>query len=1069
MDRAQDSLNSRPKTDREQHRSKIAELVSRYDDAARDGTLLRFSEADVGSKFVLPLLEALGWNTKSIDEVKEQKRTLTGPADYSLNIRGAPRIVVEIKKFTENLDSVRLVRGKQESYAYQATRYAWHLKADWCVLTNFKELRLYYAHTAKPEDGLVFRLLYDHYLGSQVLEQLFLLSKESVLSGRLDTLEKRRTRSDIDEEILNDLFEFRRLLLSTINRNNSGLSTEFVRECVQKILDRILVIRVAEDREIIGADSLWRELESWQNRRLPTPFMRSLKSLFRDFDEIYNSRLFEPHSCEDLTIDNTVLSDIITSLYKYNFDLISADVLGAIYEDYIGHILSEIEGKVELIESRDERRRGGIYYTPVYVVEYIARNTLGNVLKKCRTPEDVSRIKVLDPACGSGSFLIKCFDIIREWYDEWNRKSVGSRPNSLENHIPKITDVELKIINENLYGVDLDPQAAEIASVNLMLKALRKETKLPKILGVNIKIGNSLVSGSSEELRNFMIDAESIKAFSWEKEFPQVFEKGGFDIVLGNPPYINAIELSKTIGSDVKNYWKSKYEAAEGAYDIYVLFFEQALNLTKKGGLVSFITPNKYLSSPYAISLRRVVAENHTLKEVNDLSKVRVFQDPSVYPAITIIENAKPRTEYQIATRQVSSENIEEAQVTRIPSRFLTRFPDNLWGPILSPNARLIEKIFNESVSLIDAAEVQATSTAKEADTFSSLISEKKGMPIINTGTIDRYSTTYGTTDFMNKGKRLRFPKLDVSNRLISDSRRSLYKSPKIVIAKLALRIEGFYDRRGEYASINTNCIHSPKNGYNLHYLLALVNSKLLSFVYSELFKGLRMSGGYFQFQAPQLRILPIRRASDQDQKVFVPLTEKMISLGEKLNSLVASFERYWEPVVDQVPLRRFSEGLAVSDREIVNPLAKGEIENLRVEESSDWLSFIVDYSVSEKGEKKRFDGITILRCRFKDEDLRRFIMHVILKYKKKMGTGNLSSKVLEVMIPRFDKDERKNRKAICRIMNSYLRAVRERERLEEEIRIIDGKIDDEAFRLYGLTSDEISIINSETATRMGK
>ena len=242
--------------DVEQYQRRIAELVKRYNDAFIKGTVSQFSEADVGSKFILPLLEALGWDTKNIDEVKEQKRTLTGPADYSLNVRKTPKVIVEIKKFTEELDSTRVIRGREESFPYQATRYAWHLKVDWCVLSNFKEIRLYYAHTVKPEDGLVFKFSYEHYLDTSVLEQLWLLSKESVLSGKLDTLEKRRTRSEIDKEILNDLFECRELLVSTIERNNHGLDREFVKESVQKILDRILVIRVAEDRGIIGSDSL---------------------------------------------------------------------------------------------------------------------------------------------------------------------------------------------------------------------------------------------------------------------------------------------------------------------------------------------------------------------------------------------------------------------------------------------------------------------------------------------------------------------------------------------------------------------------------------------------------------------------------------------------------------------------------------------------------------------------------------------------------------------------------------------------------------------------------------------
>ena len=150
--------------EKEEYRNRISELVATYNNAVVGGKLSLFSEADVGSKFILPFLQALGWNVKNIDEVKEQKRTLTGPADYSLNVRGTPKIIVEIKKFTEDLDSTRVVRGREESFSYQATCHAWHLKVNWCVLSNFREIQLYYAHTIRPEDDLSQFRKFNRYL-----------------------------------------------------------------------------------------------------------------------------------------------------------------------------------------------------------------------------------------------------------------------------------------------------------------------------------------------------------------------------------------------------------------------------------------------------------------------------------------------------------------------------------------------------------------------------------------------------------------------------------------------------------------------------------------------------------------------------------------------------------------------------------------------------------------------------------------------------------------------------------------------------------------------------------------
>ena len=208
-----------------------------------------------------------------------------------------------------------------------------------------------------------------------------------------------------------------------------------------------------------------------------------------------------------------------------------------------------------------------------------------------------------------------------------------------------------------------------------------------------------------------------------------------------------------------------------------------------------------------------------------------------------------------------------------------------MWGIILSNNISLIEKVFFKSKPLEEVAIVRATSTASEADEYSKYVSENiKGLAIINTGTIDRYSTTYGFNKFMNKGKKLEKPIIDITK--VSENRRNLYKSQKIILAKLALRVEGFLDEKGVYASINTNCIHTPNKEYSIEYLAGLVNSKLLSFIYSELFSGLKMGGGYFQFQAPQIRILPISTASKEKQDQIGVLVRKISLLYEKLNQI---------------------------------------------------------------------------------------------------------------------------------------------------------------------------------------
>jgi len=372
--------------DKENAKGKLKELVSRFEQIRSSGKEGTFSEADVSSKFILPLLDILGWNIGNINEVKEQRRTLLGPADYTLAINKKLRLVVELKKFTEPLDGHRIVRGRRETFPEQATRYAWHLKVEWVVLTNFKEIRLYNSYYKNPTDGLRLQIRYTHFYSD--FDKLWLLSRQSVESGELDKIERKAERKNIDEAVLEGLLEIRRLLSETIRINNPSLTLQNIRENVQKIMDRLIVVRVSEDRGIIGFESLHKELDSWKNRGLPTPFMRSLKSIFRDFDDIYNTKLFELHSCEDLSIDNNVLEAIFDILYQYNSDLISSDVLGAIYEDYLGHVLEEkTSGEVQIIESSKARKKKGIYYTPPHLVEYIVRATLGKLLEGCNSPD----------------------------------------------------------------------------------------------------------------------------------------------------------------------------------------------------------------------------------------------------------------------------------------------------------------------------------------------------------------------------------------------------------------------------------------------------------------------------------------------------------------------------------------------------------------------------------------------------------------------------------------------------------------------------------------------------------
>jgi len=235
--------------------SSLRELTERYRSILSEGKEGEFSEGDVGSKFVLPLLSCLGWDIRKIEEVQEQKRTLHGIVDYSLNIEGRPKILVEIKKFTHNLDDYQMIRGRKRTYPEQAMQYAWEMKVDWVVLTNFKELRLYYSLVKNPSEGLILKIKWNEFL--ERFEDFWLISKDSVLSNRLEIKRKKQTRDPLETEFLTDLLICRRKIAQDIHRSIPELSLEELREIIQRILDRIFFIIVAEYRGVERFEGLW--------------------------------------------------------------------------------------------------------------------------------------------------------------------------------------------------------------------------------------------------------------------------------------------------------------------------------------------------------------------------------------------------------------------------------------------------------------------------------------------------------------------------------------------------------------------------------------------------------------------------------------------------------------------------------------------------------------------------------------------------------------------------------------------------------------------------------------------
>ncbi|MBI5574329.1 MAG: N-6 DNA methylase [Elusimicrobia bacterium] len=515
---------------KETAKSEIKKLIQKYETVKTDDRINDYKEEMTKKDFILPLFRALGWDVENSSEVSAEDAVSGGRVDYSFKLVGIIKFFVEAKPLKADLNN--------PEYSEQAINYSWHKGVQWAVLTDFEGLKLYNAEWKEDFDkAKALNLTYTDYIAD--FDSLWLLSKESISSGQLDKWSekfgKKTKKQPVSKQILDDLLKAREKLTKNIQkypRLNKISETE-LDEAIQLILDRLIFIRTCEDRGIEQNHLLSAVRNKKQN------LSDELKKIFREFDDGYNSKLFEPHLCEKLTIDNDVLEEIILSLYQtkdgnihYDFNAINADVLGNIYEQYLGHILRKTSHSATLKEKHQHRKEQGIYYTPTYIVDYIVKNTLGEILKTAK-PKTVQKLKILDPACGSGSFLIRAFDeLVKYWAGDLG----GVR--------------KPEILQNNIYGVDLDKQAVEITQMNLLLKTLYTRERLPMLK--NIRCGNSLIDDPK-------IAAE--KAFNWEEEFPDVIasdisrlslrrsetteaiskeSQGGFDVIIGNPPYVQS-------------------------------------------------------------------------------------------------------------------------------------------------------------------------------------------------------------------------------------------------------------------------------------------------------------------------------------------------------------------------------------------------------------------------------------------------------------------------------------------------------------------------------------------------
>lgn len=869
----------------EQAKEKIKALVEKYELVRNSGKLKSYTEEETKKDLILPLLEALGWNVFDKNEVSAEEQISGDRVDYGVYLNGRVKFYLEAKKLSADLH--------REDFANQSIKYSWNKGATWAVLTDFESLKVFNAQEIDKSlaDKLLFEIPFTQYF-ERFDEQLSLLSKEAFEKGLIDKYAedhgKKLQKISVSALLYKDLQKARDILTKSLAAWNEKVPKDLLDEGVQKLLDRLIFLRVAEDRGV-EPPTLIPMIRQWQARRKQESIYKSMIKKFREFDKIYNSNLFSPHPFEDWEEYDNATEKVVNILYgkkgyyEYDFKAMPADVLGTVYENYLGYRLLQSKKGMTVDKDAKKRKEQGIYYTPTFVVDYIVKNALGPVLAECKSIADLKKIKVLDPACGSGSFLVKALEAINDKYKDFGADGG--------------VYTKLQILTENIYGVDLDEQAVEIARLNLLINALDSKIKLPS-LARNIKNGNSLISGTDEELKKYFgKNFRDKKPFNWQEEFPEVFAQGGFDVIIGNPPYVRNRDLEEKD----KEFFPKGFYSASGQYDLYQLFFEQSINLLKENGLLGFITSNKYAIADYGKKLREFILDNTKIKTVVDVSNLLVFKEASTYPYIIILQRTKDNRGNLIKGYKVDNElKLENAEVQINQDDIKNSETKNF---VLKKDLEFLKNIENKSIKLGEIATIKETihtGNVRNKLVIDSKIDEncKK---LLAGKDCHRYW-------FKWNGKYIRYDKSLIDKKKGEYGNlceEKYFDNSKILLRDISKYPEAVFDDE-KYYSVNTLYSIQSVEKYRLLYLLAIINSGLIKFIFNQKFEDAHVAGGFLRFKKIYTSQIPIYKIDFTNRKEkslhdgLAKLAEKMTKLNKELQETPENSNK-WNSIKEEI------------------------------------------------------------------------------------------------------------------------------------------------------------------------
>jgi hypothetical protein len=903
----------------------ILRLIERFSLQADQLRSPDYNETQIRIDFINPLMSELGWDIDNRqgfaeryrDVVHEDRVKVSGQTkapDYSFRVGGQRKFFLEAKKpavdIAVNVES-----------AYQLRRYAWSAKLACSLLTDFEELAIYDTriqprHLEKASKARRELIHYTEYPERwDFLHGTF--SKEAVLRGDFDRYcesQKGRGAQAVDDAFLAEIEEWRKALATNLALRNKDLDEASLNFATQRIIDRIVFLRIAEDR---GTETVGQLQELLDGQAV----YQRLCNLFLKADGRYNSGLFQFSKEKDrneppddltptLEIDDTKLKGIIRKLYypesPYEFTMLSADILGSIYEQFLGKVITLSANHRAKIEEKPEvRKAGGVYYTPTYIVDYIVRNTVGKLLEG-KTPREAAKIKVIDPSCGSGSFLIGAYQHLLDWYLEHYTKPPSEpaalarlkravlRPSRTGGWALTIAERK-RILLDHIHGVDIDDQAVEVTKLNLLLKCLEGETSdtlgfqhrivneraLPD-LGNNIKCGNSLIGTDfiGTPAWNKMTENERrrVNPFDYEKSFPGAFhrrdrkgakESHGFDVVIGNPPYGAMFSESE------KGYLFDRYAAIRGQPESYEYFLHRMVLQLCEAGYGAYIVPTNFVESQRAEGLRRQILSDTSIHAIQNF-RYNPWKNNASEPLVIVLQRTPPSPEWQVALTHpatpgdfVQSSGVRRERQIEWAStaghRFVLRASLALLRRIESTHPRLDDDYDVSQGIIVYKTREQGTANLHIADKPKG----KAWVRLLDTNsTVGRYHLHWGGK-YLNYGDWLWCPR-----------ERRYFESDKIVFTRLRnkslpRKLVATLDNERFYNRDNFNNIIKKTDRADLVHLLAIFNSKVANYWYKAKFDNVNVNPA-------QVRQIPV--PLPRPEMPIGSLVHRMLSLHKQMS-----------------------------------------------------------------------------------------------------------------------------------------------------------------------------------------